>query len=72
MFTWSPAEQKTHFNASYREAAMQWLSEIGVPQAQYPNFDSCVWWYATKKDHSEILFCWDSNANRLYIIEQFL
>lgn len=69
MFAWSGTEHETHFYSSVSEAADAWLDEIQVPDAKRPNYPDCFSWHRSKEDHSEIIFFWDNDLNRLYIIE---
>lgn len=72
MFAWSPVERKTLFYSTVSEAAERWLDEIEVPAEERPTYSQCASWHKSKEDNSEIIFFWDSDFNRLYIVENFL
>ena len=72
MFAWSPNEHKTSHYPTAREASEAWLNEIDVPEDIRPNYSDCASWVKSQNDNSEIIFFWDSNLNRLYILEKFI
>ena len=72
MFAWSPIEHKTSHYPTAREASESWLNEINVPADKRPNYSDCASWIKSQNDNSEIIFFWDSNLNRLYILEKFI
>lgn len=72
MFAWRANEGKTLFRDSYSETAEEWLDEIEVPRGWRPDYESCSYWYKTQEDNSQIIIFWDSEENRLYIVEQFI
>ena len=73
MFAWSGnLENRTLFYQSYSEAADIWLGELGIPQEQYPDYDSCFCWYKNEYDNSEIIIFWNPEINRLYIVEDII
>ena len=72
MFAWPPTEYSTNHYAATSEAAEVWLDEIGVPAEERPNYEKCCSWHKSQEDNSEIIFFWDSEQNRLYIIENFI
>lgn len=72
MLDWSREEGETIFHYSYEEATAQWLSRIEVPAEKLPDYSQCQYWYASRRDNSEILMMWDASKNRVYIAESFL
>ena len=72
MFAWSPNEHKTNYYATTREATEVWLDEIDVSADKRPNYSSCASWNKSKNDNSEIIFFWDSDLNKLYIVEKLV
>lgn len=72
MFNWSNEENETIFYSSYSESINNWLNEIKVSKENYPNYSNCKYWYNKQDDNSEIIILWDSNKDRLYIVESFL
>ena len=72
MFAWTPNEHKTNFYPTTREAAEVWLDEIDVPADERPDYSKCCSWSKSQDDNSEIIFFWDNNLNKLYIVESFI
>jgi hypothetical protein len=72
MFAWSPNEHKTNYYPTTREASEAWLDEISVPADKRPDYSNCASWNKLQNDTSEIIFFWDSDLNRLYIVEKFI
>ena len=72
MFAWSPNEHKTNHYPTAREATEAWLDEIDIPADNRPNYSDCASWIKSQNDNSEIIFFWDSDLNRLYIVEKFI
>ena len=72
MFAWSPNEHQTNYYPTAREASEAWLDEIDVPADKRPNYSACASWVKSQNDNSEIIFLWDNNLNRLYILEKFI
>ena len=72
MFAWTPNEHKTKFYPTTREAAEAWLDEIDVPADERPDYSKCYSWSKSQDDNSEIIFFWDNNLNKLYIVENFI
>ena len=72
MFAWPPTEYPTNYYETTSEAAEAWLDEIDVPADKRPNYEDCCSWHRSQEDNSEIIFFWDSELNRLYIIENFI
>lgn len=73
MFAWSGnLENRTLFYQSYSDAADMWLGELGIPQEQYPDYDACFCWYKNAHDNSEIIVYWNSEINRLYMVENII
>ena len=72
MFAWSPNEHKTTDYPTTREASEAWLDEINVPTDKRPDYSNCSSWSKSQNDNSEIIFFWDSDLNKLYIIEKFI
>ena len=72
MFAWTPNEHKTNFYPTTREAAEVWLNEIDVPADERPDYSKCCSWSKSQNDNSEIIFLWDNELNKLYIIENFI
>ena len=72
MFAWSPNEHKTNYYPTTREASEAWLDEISVPADKRPDYSNCASWNKLQNDTSEIIFFWDSDLNKLYIVEKFI
>ncbi len=72
LFDWADTQAPTIYAGSYAAAAESWLDELGVPSAQRPAYDACLYWYQPRQDSSELLIFWDRAAGRLYIAESFL
>ena len=72
MFAWSPNEHKTNDYPTTREASEAWLNEINVPTDKCPNYSNCASWSKSKNDNSEIIIFWDSDLNKLYIVEKLI
>lgn len=72
MFAWPPTKYPTTFYATTSEAAEVWLDEIAVPAEERPDYAKCSSWHKSQEDNSEIIFFWDSEQNRLYIVENFI
>ena len=72
MFAWSPNEHKTSYYPTARETSEAWLDEIDVPADKRPNYSACASWIKSQNDNSEIIFFWDSDLNKLYILEKFI
>lgn len=72
MFEWSAnSEEETIFHSSVLEAATAWLDEIEVPETERPNYEECFVWYTSKEDHSEVVFFWNPEVDRIYVVESF-
>ena len=72
MFAWSSNEHKTNYYPTAREVSEAWLDEIDVPAVQRPNYANCASWNKSQNNNSEIIFFWDSDLNKLYIVEKFI
>ncbi len=72
MFAWTPNEHKTNYYPTTYEAAEAWLDEIDVPSDERPDYANCISWNKSQEDNSEIIFFWDSDLNKLYIVENFI
>ena len=72
MFAWSSNGHQTTNYPTTREASEAWLDEINVPTDNRPNYSNCSSWSKSENDNSEIIFFWDSDLNKLYIIEKFI
>lgn len=72
MFAWTPNEHKTNFYPTTREAAEACLDEIDVPADERPDYSKCYSWSKSQDDNIEIIFLWDNEVNKLYIIEKFI
>lgn len=72
MLDWKAVENTTIYHESCSEAADEWLSEISVEEADYPEYDNCLYWYKAQEDNSEIIIFWDKDADLLYVLEYFL
>ncbi len=72
MFAWPPTKYPTKFYPTTSEAAEAWLDEIDVPEEERPVYANCASWHKSQDDNSEIIFFWDAELNRLYIIENFI
>ena len=69
---WSLIQGEEKRYQTYCEAAELWLTELGIPQAQYPDYDACFCWYKNAHDNSEIILFWNPEINRLYIVEKMI
>ena len=72
LLAWTGTERRTIFHNSVREAALQWLNEIGVPKVNRPSFQDCVYWYQNQDDSSELVIFKDPVQKKLYVVESFL
>ncbi len=72
MFAWTPNEHKTNNYPTTHQAAEVWLDEIEVDSDKRPNYTNCISWNKSQNDNSEIIFFWDSDLNKLYIVEKFI
>ncbi len=72
LFNWSIKEKETIYYSSYSESINNLLSKIKVSKKNYPNYSNCKYWYNKQNDNSEIIILWDSEENRLYVVESFL
>ena len=72
MFAWTPNEHKTNYYSTTNEAAEAWLDEIDVPADERPDYSKCYSWSKSQDDNSEIIFLWDNELNKLYIVENFI
>lgn len=72
MFAWPPTKYPTNYYATTSEASEAWLDEIAVPAEERPDYSKCSSWHKSQEDNSEIIFFWDSEQNRLYIVENFI
>jgi len=72
MFAWPPNKNPTNYYATTSEASEAWLDEIAVPAEERPDYSKCSSWHKSQEDNSEIIFFWDSEQNRLYIVENFI
>ena len=69
---WSQTQGEEKRYQTYREATDLWLSELEIPQEQYPEYGSCFSWYKNEHDNSEIIIFWNPEINRLYIVENII
>ena len=69
---WSQKQGEEKHYQTYREATDLWLSELEIPQEQYPDYDSCFCWYKSEHGNSEIIIFLNSKINRLYIVENII
>ena len=69
---WSQIQGQEKNYQTYNEGADIWLSELDIPQEQYPDYDSCFSWYKNAHDNSEIIIFWNPEINRLYIVENII
>lgn len=72
MFAWGSGQHGTNYYPSVSEAAEAWLDKINVPDEQRPSYSECLSWHRSRDDNSEIIFFWDNDENRLYIVESFI
>lgn len=72
MFAWSSAESEMVYHASYSEAVEEWLGRIAVPDEHWPDIAECVYHYEREDYNDEIIIFWNSDVNRLYVLESFL
>ena len=49
-----------------------WLDDIHVPSGERPDYASCVYWYQSQDDGSELIVLWDESRKKLYTAESFL
>lgn len=49
-----------------------WLDDIHVPSGERPDYASCVYWYQSQDDGSELIVLWDESRQKLYTAESFL
>lgn len=66
MFAWLPTEDDT-----LSQTAQTWLDEIEVPEQERPDYAQCLHWYTVSDtdDRDTLLVFWDSEENRLSLIE---
>ena len=69
---WSQTQGEEKRYQTYHEATDLWLSELEIPQEQYPDYDSCFCWYKNAHDNSEIIIFWNPEINKLYIVENII
>jgi len=69
---WSQIQGEEKHYQTYCEAADLWLTELGIPQEQNPDYDNCFCWYKNANDNSEIIIFWNPEINRLYIVENII
>ena len=70
MFSWQMGVY-----VSYVVACDEWLSQIGVPQEEFPDYAYCLYWYQQGRqedDRDEIILFWNENTGVLYVVEFFL
>lgn len=73
MFAWDGTDNdNTIYHSSYSEAVSEWLKEIDVPKKYYPNYENCSFKYKSQDDNSELIILWDSEQNKLYVVESFM
>lgn len=73
MFAWGGSpEHETLYYPSVSDAAEVWLDTIDVPEEHRPDYSACFSWNRAKEDNSEIIFFWNPEVNRLYIVENFI
>ena len=72
MDVWQEAEGKTVFARTYTDALGQWLDALSVPAAFRPDGSACVYLYAVRHDHSELLMLWNRDTRSIYVAESFL
>lgn len=69
---WSQIQGEEKNYQTYTEASDIWLSELVIPEEQYPDYDACLCWYKNAHDNSEIIIFWNPEINRLYIVEKMI
>lgn len=73
MVAWDGTDNdNTIFHSSCSEAVSEWLKEIDVPEKYYPNYENCSFKYKSQDDNSELIILWDSEQNKLYVVESFM
>jgi len=72
LFVWGSSDHSTRFHGSLSAAAEDWLDEIEVPEEWRPDYGRCHYRYRAQEDNSELIVFWDSEENRLYIVESFI
>ena len=65
MFAWPPNHKTDTAAAESR------LNAIEVETEERPDYAACSSWGKSREDGSEILFFWNPEINRLYVIEAF-
>ena len=72
MLDWGSDEKETYFDGNYSTAVTAWLDKIDVPAEYRPRYSSCLFWYDSKNDHSEIIVLWDKDSSVIYVVESFM
>lgn len=72
LFSWSEETGEALFSKTYRDASEDWLNQLEVPSALRPDYASCLTWYTSKGDLSQILVFWNAGAQTIYIVENFI
>ena len=72
MVEWSKTEQNTRYFSSYREAAENWLTQIGVESESYPDYENVSYYYQRQEDNSELILIWNSEEEKIYVLESFM
>ncbi len=71
MFAWTSNEHETKYYETVSKAAEAWLDEIDVPEEERPDYKRCYSWNRIKEGSDEIIFFWDNEQNRIYVLESF-
>lgn len=69
---WSQTAGEERQYRSYSQSAQLWLHELDVPETQLPVYESCVCWYSSAPDNSQLILFWDPGSRRLYIVENLI
>ena len=72
MLDWESDEKQTIFHGNYTDAVNAWLDTIEVPAEYRPDDSTCLLWYNSENDNSEIIVLWDRKNSTIYVAESFL
>lgn len=71
MLSWKSDKEQSLSYDHYSSAVSIWLDEIDVPSEYRPDYSTCIYWYDSHDDNSEIIILWDRGNNTLYVAESF-
>ena len=72
MVDWSKTEENTKYFSSYREAVEDWLTQIDVEREAYPVYGNVSYYYQRQEDNSELIIIWNSEEEKIYVLESFM